>query len=282
MTLTNHHTITRNPLSHNMGGPRSFTISSKAVRNSSNQYWRAELLPTNFIVFLLLCLTFVTGVQDAISFIDYRCLHSAQTGNTVLLGVALFLREPRDYRPAVANATTSLGCFFTGAYLTGQCGAFFGHRTRVWQIGAGVLQTIMLVGVALIQYMHGVQERGLWTRIALALLAGQSGSQIAAARAWNIPEITTAMATAAWVDLARDDKLWALRNRPRDRRILFFLLLVAGCMMGAFLRPLIGPANSIVLSIAVKAWVHFAMLFAKVDDADAGADTDQDGDGVPL
>ena len=53
-------------------------------------------------------------------------------------------------------------------------------------------------------------------------------------------------------------------------------------MMGAFLRPLIGPVNSIVLSIAVKAWVHFAMLFAKVDDADAGADTDQDGDGVPL
>ena len=228
-----------------MGGPRSFSISSRSLRNSSQQYWRAKLLPGNFIVFLLLCLTFVTGIQDAISFLDYRCLHSAQTGNTVLLGVSVFLRTPSDYRPAVANAATSLACFFSGAYVTGQLGATFGHRTRAWQFVVGVLQTIMLVGVALIQYIHIVQERGIWTRIALALLAGQSGSQIAAARAWGIPEITTAMATAAWVDLARDDKLWALRNRSRDRRILFFVLLVAGCMMGAFLRPRIGPPNAI-------------------------------------
>jgi uncharacterized membrane protein YoaK (UPF0700 family) len=261
-----------------MGSPRSFSISSRSLRNSSDQYWRAELLPTNFIVSLLLCLTFVTGIQDAISFIDYRCLHSAQTGNTVLLGVTVFLREPRDYRPAVANAATSLGCFFAGAYITGQCGALFGHRTRAWQLGVGILQTFMLLGVALIQYMHGVQERGIWTRIALALLASQSGSQIAAARAWNMPQITNAMATAAWVDLARDDKLWALRNRPRDRRILFFLLLVAGCMMGAFLRPRMGPPNAIMLSIAIKAWVHFAMLFDRVDETD----DDRDGDDIPL
>ena len=259
-----------------MGGPRSFSITSRSLRNSSNQYWRAEIQPSNFIVFLLLCLTFVTGIQNAISFIDYRCLHSAQTGNTVLLSVTVFLREPRDYRPAVANAATSLGCFFTGAYITGQCGGFLGHRMRAWQFGAGVLQTIMLVGVSLIQYMHVVQEHGIWTRTAIALLAGQSGSQIAAARAWNIPEITTAMATAAWVDLARDEKIWALRNRVRNRRVLFFVLLVAGCMTGAFVRPRLGPAHSIVLSTAIKAMVHLAMLFAKVDGVE------EDGNVVPL
>jgi uncharacterized membrane protein YoaK (UPF0700 family) len=134
----------------------------------------------------------------------------------------------------------------------------------------------MLVGVAIVQYTHPIRERGLWTRIALALLAGQSGSQIAAARAWNIPEITTAMATAAWVDLARDDKLWHVRNRSRDRRILFFVLLVAGCLMGAFLRARIGSPNAIVVSL------HCAVLFAKVDEDDEIDGTSEDGVEVPL
>lgn len=259
-----------------MGSPQSFSISSRSLRNSSNHYWRAELQPNNFIVFFLLCLTFVTGIQDAISFIDYRCLHSAQTGNTVLLGVSLFLRDHRDYRPAVANAASSLACFFSGAYLTGQCGALFGHRTRAWQFGVGAAQTLMLVGVACVQYSHAIRERGLWTRVALALLAGQSGSQIAAARAWNIPEITTAMATAAWVDLARDDKLWMLRNRARDRRVLFFLLLVAGCMMGGFLRTKVSSPGAIVVSMAIKAAVHVGVLFARVDESG------EDGGEVPI
>lgn len=140
----------------------------------------------------------------------------------------------------------------------------------------------MLVGVACVQHTHIIQERGIYTRIALALLAGQSGSQIAAARAWNIPEITTAMATAAWVDLARDDKLWHLRNRSRDRRILFFLLLVSGCTMGAALRTRIGSPNSIVVSVSIKALVHFAMLFAKVDETDEIDRTSEDGNEIPL
>jgi uncharacterized membrane protein YoaK (UPF0700 family) len=277
-----YHTVYHIPLSHNMGSPRSLSIPSRSLRNSSNHYWRAELQPNNFIVFLLLCLTFVTGIQDAISFIDYRCLHSAQTGNTVLLGVSVFLRDSRDYRPAISNAATSLACFFSGAYLTGQLGAIFGHRARAWQFGVGITQTIMLVGVAIVQHTHPIRERGLWTRIALALLAGQSGSQIAAARAWNIPEITTAMATAAWVDLARDDKLWHVRNRSRDRRILFFVLLVAGCLMGAFLRARIGSPNAIVVSLSFKALVHCAVLFAKVDEDDEIDGTSEDGVEVPL
>jgi uncharacterized membrane protein YoaK (UPF0700 family) len=265
-----------------MGNTRSLSISSRSLRNSSNQYWRAELQPNNFIVFLLLCLTFVTGIQDAISFIDYRCLHSAQTGNTVLLGVSIFLRDRSDYRPAIANAATSLACFFNGAYLTGQLGAIFGHRTRAWQFGVGMAQTSMLVGVACVQHTYAIRERGFWTRIALALLAGQSGSQIAAARAWNVPEITTAMATAAWVDLARDEKLWQVRNTSRDRRVLFFLLLVAGCMTGAFLRLRIGSANSVVVSVAIKVVAHTAVLFARVEEDGEVDETSGDENDIPL
>lgn len=224
----------------------------------------------------LLCLTFATGLQDAITFIDFRCLHSAQTGNTVLLGVYAVLVDPTSYRPAIGNAATSLGCFFVGAYLTGQVGAIVGHRTRAWQFGVGILQACMLLGAALIQYTHVVQEHGVWSCVAIGLLAAQSGSQIAAARAWNIPEITTAMATAAWVDLARDERLLCWRNRSRNRRVLFFITLYAGCIIGAVVRLVIGAANTLVFSLGVKVSVHLSMLFVKADD------TDKDGNVLSL
>jgi len=73
------------------------------------------------------------------------------------------------------------------------------------------------------------------------------------------------MATAAWVDLARDDKLWHVRNRARDRRVLFFVLLVAGCLMGAFLRARIGSPSAIVVSLSFKGLVRCAVLFARIE-----------------
>lgn len=91
------------------------------------------------------------------------------------------------------------------------------------------------------------------------------------------------MATAAWVDLARDENLWHLRNRSRDRRILFFALLVAGCMMGAFLRSRIGSPGSVMVSMSIKAAVHSAFLFARVEESGEGEAASEDGcDIVPL
>lgn len=52
--------------------------------------------------------------------------------------------------------------------------------------------------------------------------------------------------------------------------------------MGAFLRTRIGSPNSIVVSVSIKALVHFAVLFAKVDETDEIDRTSEDGNEIPL
>jgi uncharacterized membrane protein YoaK (UPF0700 family) len=273
--LKNYHIVNKAALPRNMGGPRSLIITSQSLRNPSGQYWTAKIRVNWLTKIQLLLLTFATGIQDAIAIIDYRCLHSAQTGNTVILALSLSF-DTTGYRPALPNGASSLGGFVVGSFMTGQCSRFTGHRQRAWQFALGMVQTCLIFGAVWIQYVHGTQETGLWTCIALALLSSAAGSQIAAARAWDVPEITTAMATAAWVDLSRDSLFYMWRNRSRDLRLSFFAALVSGVAVGGWLRRVIGAPGTLVVSAVIKALVHISVLVASVDCEDL------DGEIIPL
>lgn len=150
------------PLLSNMGGPQSLFSTSQSLQITSKKYWKAESRANKLIIAQLILLTITTGMQDAITYIDYHCLHSAQTGNTVLLSVATSYNTA-NYRPLVANAASSIIAFNIGSFLTGQSGALLGHRTRAWQFGLGMLQTCMDIGAVTLIGVHGVQDRALWT-----------------------------------------------------------------------------------------------------------------------
>lgn len=134
----------------------------------------------------------------------------------------------------------------------------------------------MIFGAIWVQFVHGMQERGLWACVVLALMAWSAGSQIAAARVWDVPEITTAMATAAWVDMSRDGAIWALRNRSRDSRGLFFIALSSGVMVGGALRSRIGAPFTLLVAAGVKALAHVSVLFGEAEGDDG------DGEVLPL
>jgi uncharacterized membrane protein YoaK (UPF0700 family) len=233
------------------------------------QYWLDNLRVNTFVEVQLLLLTFAIGIQDAISYPDFRCFASNQTGNTVVLAVALAGQAGTLFD--AANTGVSLGSFLAGAMFTGHLGNFVGKRRRAWQVAIALAQTFMVGGSAWIQYVHGTRQSGAWARAALALLALASGSQVAAARAFKIPEITTAMATAAWVDLLIDEDLFARRNRPRNRRALFLATLVAGSFAGAYARKAIGSPDAIMISAAVKVVVVVAMLISPEERGDSSA-----------
>lgn len=266
-----------------MGGLRSLSIFTRSLCLPakktfwSRRYWAAEIQPRPFIPILLLLLTIATGLQDAVVFLSYRCLHSAQTGNTVLLGLAMF-SNTQGYRPALQNAATSLTCFVAGAFLTGQGHNKWGPKQRGWQMWLGAVQTLLVIGAAIVQYVHVIKQTGLWAYVAIGLLASSAGSQISAARAWNVPEITTAMATAAWVDMAKDEKVWHYKNSSRNLRVAFFVALLVGCALGGISVKSIGACSTLVISAALKALVHLLMLIAR----DEGEGDDLDSEGIPM
>ncbi len=83
------------------------------------------------------------------------------------------------------------------------------------------------------------------------------------ARGLQITEITTAMATAAYVDIFIDEKMFERRNRRRNRRIAFLLSLFAGSFAGAFAYKALGSAFALVVSGIGKATVTVSLVVNK-------------------
>ncbi|KJZ78331.1 hypothetical protein HIM_02369 [Hirsutella minnesotensis 3608] len=221
-----------------------------------------EVESSSFVELQLLVLTFCTGMQDATTFPDYHCFASNQTGNTVFLCLALILPQLDGDTFISANIGMALGLFLGAGWLTGQLSHAIGPRKRWWLVLSNLVQTGFVFGAAAVQYRYGTQDRGPAALAVLGLLASAAGSQVVQSRSLRLTEISTAMATAAWVDLVIDPKLFALKNRPRSRRVAFLLALVLGSLVGAIIYRELGSATAIAVSGAGKVLVTVCFLFS--------------------
>ncbi|EMR68308.1 putative duf1275 domain protein [Eutypa lata UCREL1] len=176
--------------------------------------------PSTLVEVELSILTFCTGIQDAISFPDYHCFASNQTGNTVLLMVALLSPSLDGEMFITANIGAALGFFLLASWVTGQLGHVIGPRRRLWLVFCNFAQSCLVFAAAAVQYRVGIAAQGPAAIAVTGLLAFASGSQVVQSRALATTEISTAMATAAWVDLVVDPRMFAWNNRPRNRRCL--------------------------------------------------------------
>lgn len=151
-----------------------------------------------------------------------------------------------------ANIGMALGLFIAGAYVTGQLGHIIGRRRRLWLLFCNLMQTLMVFAAAGIQSAHGTDLGGPSTLGCIALLAFAAGSQVVQSRSLEMTEITTAMATAAWLDLIIDRDLFAAKNRPRNRRAAFLVSLVLGTLAGAYMFKHVGSPAALAVSGAGK------------------------------
>src|SRR5580698_2556565 len=95
---------------------------------------------------LLLLLTFVTGLVDAVSYLKLGHVFVANmTGNVVFLGFAI--ADPQNF--SIPASLAAIGAFLTGALVGGRLSLLFGrHRGR--HIMFAIVTEITLVGVTLI------------------------------------------------------------------------------------------------------------------------------------
>lgn len=163
------------------------------------------------------------------------------------------------------NIGVALGVFLGAGWLTGQASHLVGSRKRWWLLLCNLIQTLAVFGAAAIQYEYGVEDRGPAALGVIALLAFASGSQVVQSRSLAMTEISTAMATAAWVDLMIDKRLFVIKNRPRTRRIAFLLALVVGSLVGALIYREVGSATAIAVSGAGKLVVTIMYLFTNAE-----------------
>ncbi|KAL7946436.1 hypothetical protein V8C42DRAFT_320602 [Trichoderma barbatum] len=237
-------------------------IEKSGTNNELVDFFNQDIRTTLFVELQLLLITFCTGIQDATTFPDYHCFASNQTGNTIFLCLALVIPKLNGDMFYTSSIGTGLGVFLGAGWLTGQLGHIVGPRKRWWLILCNLLQTCLVFAATAVQYRYGVDDHGPKALIVIALLAFAAGSQVVQSRSLAATEISTAMATAAWVDLMIDRKLFALDNRPRTRRVTFLLALVAGGLIGALLYRTAGSAAALAVSGAGKALASLLYIFS--------------------
>lgn len=191
-----------------------------------------------------------------------HCFASNQTGNTVLLAVGVAKLTSLF---SLSNIGISLSMFVLGGFLPGQLGNHLGARKRYWLLLTSIFQTILVFVAAAVQYRgpDPVSDSGPAALAVISMLAFSSGAQVAMARGLNITEITTAMATAAYVDIFIDEKMFEKKNRKRNRRIAFLLSLFAGSFAGAFAYKAHGSPFALVVSGVGKAIVTVSFIANK-------------------
>jgi uncharacterized membrane protein YoaK (UPF0700 family) len=227
---------------------------------SSFHHWLTSTIPDSHLLDTqLLILTFAIGMQDVATFLDYSCFASNQTGNSVLLAAAAFgLGSDLISLPSIA---ISLASFVSGGFVAGQLGNLAGTRRRWWLLLSNLLQTVMVFVAAGLQFVYPIRTEDAVSKVVIVLLAFSSGGQVAMTRGLKITEITTAMATAAWVDLFVDERFWRWKNRSRNRRVGFLVLLVAGSFVGAWAYRRIGSAFVLLINALGKAVVLGMLMF---------------------
>lgn len=220
----------------------------------------------------LMGLALAAGINDATTFPDYHVFASNQTGNTALLAVgALGLGgEILDLR----NVGFSLGMFILGGYGLGQLGDLFGTKRRAWLLVTNMVQTALVFAAAALRKWVARSDVRPPAWSVISLLAFVSGGQVAMARTINVPEITTAMVTSAYIDILVDPKLFRLQNRPRSRRFFFVCSLLLGSFIGASAYRYVGPAFALVLAGVCKLIICIAFLFNRsAPEEDTGDET---------
>ena len=199
---------------------------------------------------LLLVLTMITGLVDAVSYLELGHVFVANmTGNIVFLGFAA-AGAPGLSVPA---SLAAIGAFLAGALAGGRLALHFsGHRGRFLAIASYIM--LALIGAALLVSIGGHNYDDDILRYALiVLLALAMGLQNAAVRRLSVSDLTTTVLTLTLTGIAADSRLAGGTNPNVGRRLAGTATMLAGAAVGAVLIRFIGVSAVLALVFALLA-----------------------------
>jgi len=190
---------------------------------------------------LLVCLTLVTGLVDAFSYLTLGHVFVANmTGNVVFLGLA-DVGEISIVASLLAVLAFALGATVGGRWAAGRAV----HRGHLLA-GATSVQAGVVLVAAVIASTAGA--RGSAVRLTLiGLLALAMGGQNAVVRRLAVPDLTTTVLTLTVTGLVADNTTPAVRVR----RLISVVAMLAGALMGGLLLRWVALAAPLWLAAAI-------------------------------
>lgn len=221
---------------------------------------------------LLLALTVVTGLVDAVSILALgRVFVANMTGNVVFAGFAV-VGAPGF---SLSASLFALAGFLIGAILGGMLATRLGHD-RAEHLRAVTAAELLLVAISLVVAatsgdpavghgtLHLVAARNspsqggsapafsaAITDVLALLLAWALGIQNAAARKLAVPDLTTTVLTMTLTGIGADARTGRRAHVTLSRRLLAVATMLAGGILGAWLVLQV----SAVVAMAVAAFV---------------------------
>ena len=197
---------------------------------------------------LLIVLTVVTGLVDAVSYLKLGHVFVANmTGNVLFLGFAV--ADASQF--SVVVSLVAMGSFMSGAVAGGRLGSSSGqHRGRLLALASYV--QVLVVGTALVVSLAASDASGGAFTYALVVLLGLAmGLQNATARRLGVPDLTTTVLTLTVTGLAADSRFAGGANPNFGRRILAIAAMVIGASVGALLILHVGVSAVLALAVAL-------------------------------
>jgi len=202
-------------------------------------------VPIKAPVSILLAMTAVTGMVDAVSFLALgRVFTANMTGNVVLLGFAL----AGGPGLSISRSSVALIAFLSGGVLGGRV-ACDESSWRHWADRAFTLEAVLL-GVAAVMAV-GISSGAPATQLQIDAVITSTGVAMglrnAIVRKLAVPDMTTTVLTLTITGLAADSSLAGGDNPRWQRRVAAILAMTLGAFAGARL-----GARSIALPLAVS------------------------------
>jgi uncharacterized membrane protein YoaK (UPF0700 family) len=223
----------------------------------------------------LYCLTFVTGLVDAGSWVAMgHVLAANMTGNIIFLGFALGGVPGLS----IGRSATVLGFGLAGGFLAGKLDSLFGKRRRnLWLAAAIGFEALLLFAAMTIAWCF--QSRGgqsistvLYGIIALTALG--MGMRNGTVKRLAVPDLTTTVLTLTIAALAFDFSVTPGNNPRWRRRVGSVLMMFSGAFVGV---QLLKQSLALLLgaSAVLTAFCSLAQIYREETQHEANLGTPQ-------